>query len=383
VVNTQNQSGLPHELEAELYYQSERLNVWIPETAAIQPAVITALITAIEMRILPRIETIWGWPSDIDENGRFALLFAPTINEEKLAVGFFNPADFFEQNMDTTSPSYNPASNEMDILYTALPESGDGPSYSLESIIATIAHELTHAVTFTTKTWIRMQNGDSQAAREELFLDEGWSHLTENLCGFGVSGGNIRFLNRYLDDTALYSFCGANRNGQEDSAGMRGAITLFLSWLFWKSGGMEWDSLNPVALIDTGGITFLKRMVTSAETGWESIGNAFGKPTLALFNEMHSEINNYRMSDRVYQYQTDPLTNEAVDSFVNMGLVNGSQNMTEIYVGFPKIFDTFSTKVLAPWSLLFMEPFFVPSETIDEINAIKYSGDIFYALSQK
>jgi hypothetical protein len=228
-----------------------------------------------------------------------------------------------------------------------------------------------------------MQNGDSQAAREELFLDEGWSHLTENLCGFGVSGGNIRFLNMYLNDTALYSFCGTNRNGQEDSAGMRGAITLFLSWLFWKAGGMEWDSVNPVALIDTGGITFLRRMVTSAETGWESMGSAFGKPTHTLFNEMLNEINNYRMSERVYQYHIDPLTNEAVDFFVNMGIVNGSQNMTEVYVGFPKTYDEFSTKALAPWSFLFMEPIFVQSETFDEINAIQHSGDIFYVLSQK
>jgi hypothetical protein len=370
-------------MEAELYYQSERLNVWIPETAAIEPAVTAALITAVETRIIPRIETIWGWPADIDEDGRFALLFAPTINEERLAVGFFNPADFFERNIDTTSSSYNPASNEMDILYTALSETEDGSSYSPESIIAAIAHELTHAATFTVKTWIRMQNGDSRAAREELFLDEGWSHLTENLCGFGVSGGNIRFLNRYLDDTAQFSFCGANRNGQEDSAGVRGAMTLFLSWLFWKSGGMEWDALNPVALIDTGGIAFLKRMVTSAETGWESIGNAFGKPTPTLFNEMLNEINNYRMNGRVYQYKTDPLTSEAVDFFVNMGIVNSSQTMTEFYVGFPKPFDAFFTKTLMPWSFLFMEPFFVQSDTLDETNAVKHSGDIFYALSKK
>jgi hypothetical protein len=92
---------------------------------------------------------------------------------------------------------------------------------------ATVAHELAHLSTFTGKTWSRIRDGQLQAPREELFLEEGWSHLTESLLGFGVSGGNIRFFERFLNNTSMYSFCGPNRLGQNDSAGMRGAISFF------------------------------------------------------------------------------------------------------------------------------------------------------------
>ncbi|GHV82367.1 hypothetical protein AGMMS49991_09250 [Spirochaetia bacterium] len=41
------------------------------------------------------------------------------------------------------------------------------------------------------------------------------------------SGENIKFLQKYFDDTASYSLCKSNRYGQEDSVGMCGAITIY------------------------------------------------------------------------------------------------------------------------------------------------------------
>ena len=381
VVNTQNQTGRPHEIEAVLHRQSGALTIWLPENVKVSAAILDDLILKTETRIMPRVEKIWGKPADIDGDGRLALLFAPTINQEQLATGFFNPADFFRRDANPQSKNYNPASNEMDILYVAVPESGGNASYSAESIAATIAHELTHAVTFTAKTWKRLKTGNEQAVREELFLDEGWSHVTENLCGYGVSGGNIAFMNRFFDNTALYSFCGANRLGQEDSAGMRGAITLLLSWLFWKAGGMDWDRANPVTLRDTGGISFLRRMAESPQTGWESIGAAFGKPTETLFTEMLDEINNYRAANNYYQYRTDPLTGEAVDFFVNMGLVTSPQNPGGVMVGFPGSANTVTGTALGSWSFVLLEPFAVMAETLNTIQAKHCNGSAYLAVS--
>jgi hypothetical protein len=194
----------------------------------------------------------------------------------------------------------------MDIIYIAVPDSSSDSSYSQASIIATIAHEVTHGSTFSEKTWKRHLSGNMDAQREDLFLDEGWSHLTENLCGYGVSGGNVQFLRRYFDDTAAYSFCTANRYGQDDSAGMRGAITLFLSWLFWRQGGMTWDSADPSRLVDTGGIVFLRRMLASTTTGWESIGQAYGESTDTLFQTMLTELHHARVTGTMYHFKPDP-----------------------------------------------------------------------------
>ncbi|MCL2139450.1 MAG: hypothetical protein FWH41_07975, partial [Treponema sp.] len=206
-----------------------------------------------------------------------------------------------------------------------------------------------------------------------LFLDEGWSHLTENLCGLGISGGNINFLKRYFEDTSMYSLCGPNRDGYDDSAGMRGAISLFLSWLFWEAGGLSWDSADPVKLIDQGGIAFLRRMVESPQAGWESIGLAFGKPVPRLFNDFLNGMHNYRISNRAYNYKTDPSTNEAVDFFVNMG---GS-----VGVGFPRSSPALNAISLEPWSFAFFDQFMLEDDALLTLEAGKTAGSVFYSYS--
>ncbi|MDR0495659.1 MAG: hypothetical protein LBG95_08555 [Treponema sp.] len=373
VTNTVNQTGPPHQITAVLTYQSGALSVWLSESAALSGNGLDDCIRTVETLVIPRVEALWGKTADIDGNGRIALLFSPTINDEQAAFGFFNPADFFERNEDILSDAYNPSSNEIAVIYAALPESGPDSPYSATAIIATIAHEMAHAATFTAKTWGRIQNGNKQAQREELFLDEGWSHLTENLCGLGISGGNIEFTKRFFNDTSMYSFCGANRAGQDDSAGMRGAITLFLSWLFWEAGGMSWNSANPIMLIDRGGISFLKRMIESPDTGWESIGKAFGRPTRQLFNEFLEEMHKYRLQNSAYNYKTDPFTGEAVDFFVNMGGATG--------LGFPKSSSAFTTTSLTPWSFVFMEDFNMPDDSLLMLDSGNLTENIFFSFS--
>jgi hypothetical protein len=373
VINTKNQTGPPHQIAAELAYQSDTLSVWLSDSVVLSGNVLDECVRVVETLVIQRVEALWGKAADINGDGRIALLFSPTLNDEQTAIGYFNPADFFEQNTDILSESYNPSSNEIDIIYAALPDSDPNSSYSAAAITATIAHEMAHAATFTVKTWNRVKNGNTQAQREEVFLDEGWSHLTENLCGLGISGGNIKFLERFFSDTSMYSFCGANRAGQDDSAGMRGAITLFLSWLFWEAGGMSWDSSNPVMVIDQGGISFLKRMVESQDTGWESIGKAFGKPVSLLFDEFLDKINDYRLLNSIYNYKIDPVTNEAVDFFVNMGDI--------ISLSFPKSSSVFTPTSLPPWSFVFMEELIVQNDSFFTLDSSNITGNIFYSFS--
>jgi len=373
VANTLHQYATPHHIEASLFYQSDTLAVWISDFDNIPDDILTGCIQTVETLIIPRVEALWGKPADIDGDGRMAVLFTHTINEENSAVGFFNPSDFFE-----TSDNI---SNEMDIIYIAMPDSAPGSAYSAKNIIATVAHELTHACTFTAKTWKKLKNGSSNAEREDLFLDEGWSHLTENICGVGISGGNVKFLNRFLENTSMYSLCGANRYGQEDSPGMRGAITLFLSWLFWKSGGITWDDSDPVTIKDSGGIAFLERMVELSDTGWESIGTAYGRPIHTLFNEMLEEINYCRMTNNTYNSIIDPATKETVNFFVNMGDITIIGSSDTINVGLPNTVALNSFNTLPQWSFIFFDNISVPSDSLLTLYASKNNGRIFYAYS--
>ena len=365
VVNTTNQTGMPHNKEAELIHQSSVLSVWLFDSAS--SVGLTECIQKIESIIVPRVEAVWGKAADIDGDGRIALLFSETLNEENIATGFFNPSDFFARNDDVVSDSYNPYSNEMDIIYAAMPAAEQNSPFYIDGIVATIAHELAHASTFTLKTWNRIYSGETQALREELFLDEGWSHLTENLCGMGISGGNINFANRFFDNTSLYSFC-----SDEDSAGMRGAILLFLSWLFWESGGVSWDTANPAALIDQGGISFLRRMAASRLTGLDCISDAYGAPVNRLFNEYLELMNGYRLSNRVYNFKTDPQSGEPVDFFVNMG--SG-------YLGFPKTSSGTSAFSLDPWSFVFFDDFNISNNSLFSLENSKTSGGVYFSWS--
>jgi hypothetical protein len=353
VINTRDTLMEPHELEARIIDMGDKFTIWKTGEDDFDPALLDSTSAAIRDLIIPRVTQIWGDWADIDGDNRISILFCHTINDERATVGFFNDSDFYAKNNDTTSDAYNPYSNEMDMIYVALPDLSDS-TYSAETIYATIAHEMTHVVNYTHKTYRRYTTNIKTLIREDVFLDEGWSHLSENLCGFSVSGGNIYFLKKYLEDMQVYSYCQANIYGQSDSSGMRGAMTLFLSWLFWKQGGMEWNRANPRDLIDRGGIAFLRKMVGLDEIGWESIGTAFDKPVDELFMEFIYDLNRQHSIGEPSIPILDPYTGQPVEFLVNMQIANDEDASVMFIKPTSKQKDNLTS--LLPWSFCFIEP---------------------------
>lgn len=354
VYNTSNQYADPHIINATMVYKGTGVTVWYPCELAKDESMIVEFCSALEALVIPRVKALWGAPGDVNGDGAVSILLTDTINEEQVALGFFNPLDFFALDIDPASSSYNPVSNEMDMIYLAVPT--QETTYSMETILATAAHELTHLVSFSSKTWNKMMAGSLDAPQEELFLDEGWSHLSESLCGYGISGGNAAFLNVYFEDTASYSLCGPSLHGHEDSAGRRGAMALFLSWLFWEKGGMEWNAEgNPV---DGGGIAFLREMLDCNVTGWDSIGYAYGISTNRLFELFVKELNEARLANELFVSHIDPVTDEPVELYANMGSLSfGGRTIT---VSFPLSHELSSAKSLyvAPWTFAFYSPMY-------------------------
>ena len=310
VMNTGNTGGSPHEISAKKYYSGKNVSAWIPENFDGEKFFLDKCIEKFETIIYPRVTQLWGKCADINGDGTISILFTPTINQEKMAVGFFNSADFFRNNRNSSESGYNPYSNEMDIIYVAVPDESDS-NYNVNSLIATLAHEFTHSINFTNKTWIRYLNGESNAPQEEIFLDEGCSHLTESLCGYGVSGGNKDFVNYYLENTGLYSLTGNDYLGRNDSVGKRGAVCMFLYWLFNRAGGISYAD-NGIDFIDNGGISFLKKMVSSDSVGWDSIGVYFKKSTNALYLEYAKELATKKVENLFDMQKLDPITQEPV-----------------------------------------------------------------------
>lgn len=218
------------------------MNLWVDTGIVVSQDDLTRFVEKASSFVLPRVFALWGdnW-ADIDGNGKVSVLISRSINDAGRAIGFFNPADLYERVDDIASNSWNPVSNEMDIVYLANPF-GDSEefAYSLSSVLATLAHETYHLIMYSHKPYFLEQAGDTSSSGEELFLDEGLAPLTESLVGLGVSGGNIAFLSRYLENTSLVSAKGCDLDGQLDSVGKRGMMSAFLSWIFWQQGGATW-----------------------------------------------------------------------------------------------------------------------------------------------
>jgi hypothetical protein len=168
---------------------------------------------------------------------------------------------------------------------------------------------MTHLINFTNTVFFKVQKGEA-APQFELFLDEGLSHLSESLCGFGQSGGNVYFVNSYLKESENYSFCASDVFGREDSTQRRGAVCLFLYWLFQKAGGASWNEDGSIT--DGGGISFLHSLIQNYEKDWNSLGLYFNKLSDLIYKEFCTEMYLNKISE-IFDFDLiDPATKERI-----------------------------------------------------------------------
>lgn len=358
-------------INADLLYSGSSLNLWLDKNSKKNSVLLEQLWKELNEIVLPRVLKIWGEWSDIDNNNAVNILVTPKINEQGRAIGFFNPSDFHPYNNDKNSRNYNVVTNEMDIVYIGDPSYDEASfAYSKNSLLATLAHEITHLINYSNKVYIPMKNGSKTYKKEELFLDEGLAHLTESLCGYGVSGGNIAFFAKYLEDPGYYSLKYANGGGVEDSVGRRGFVSAFLSWLFWESGGAEWSSENPGLIIDKGGVTFLRKMLNSDLTGWDNLKYSLGDNIDTYFVKWVEEINKVASgySERS-PLVVDPVTNEviSISPFNGDVIIN---NKTYSLNGPVKV-DFDLNSIILPYSYTFLK-----NMDIEAMKTIEVDGEV-------
>lgn len=267
-----------HTIDALPLYRNQDSVLWADASTSLSEIDRTSLVNAVE-RILPRCRTLFGDWFDTNGDRRIHILLTPVLNQGKVAVGFFNPSDVFPKEYATQRGL---VSNGLNLLTIGVPEAESyRDSFSLSSLAATIAHELFHLILFERKSRPYYLAGSLFPPVEETFLDEGLAHLSESLNGYGISGGNIHFVQRYVDQPHRYSLSGRSTSGELDSVGRRGGMALLLSYLFWDLGGM--DVRESGQEVDRGGIAFLRKIVDSRETGWNAISVALGGKPKSIF----------------------------------------------------------------------------------------------------
>lgn len=356
-------------ITCRLAFSSDRLSVWIDENGQVSESVLTRFLDGLKFRAWPRVVSIWGsdW-ADTDNNNALAVLITPLINQQQMAIGFFNPADLYPRNTDAKSTAFNPVSNEMDIIYLAAPT--DDPSvfaYSINSILATFCHETTHLIGFSRSFYLPAASGQ-QVSREELFLDEGLAHLTENLCGYGESGGNLAFFARYLENPEQYSLCKSDADGASDSIGKRGMTAAFLSWLFWEKGGAVWDAVDPGKITDTGGISFLRHLLATSQRGLANISCSAGIDAHTLLVRWFSEIDLQDMKVlNLPEVYFDPHGGEAITMSPFYGnLLVGSKVYT---LNGPHRKDIFRQNICLPYSVIWGKPFGLSNKQLISVDS--------------
>ncbi len=297
-------SGGDSGIHAKKMWASAGVDIWVDSNAHIDTPTLETIGAVLENNLIAQHLSVWGIWNDIDGNGKMSVLFTPVFNQGRIAIGLFNPADFYAFCDNPESPSYNPYSNQMDIIYAGCPDhSGMDPSFSPESILATVAHELQHLTSFSVICEQQKRFNLKDPLLEDVFLEEGLSHLAESLSGYGVSGGNIAFVARYLQSTYKTPLGQYSEEGYGDSVERRGGMALLLSWLYEKACSNAED----------GGNAFLQEIYNSRKRGWLRLEEVTGFSQRQILKQFADFLSH----DTDMRVRIDPVTLEpiSVDPF--------------------------------------------------------------------
>ncbi len=162
--------------------------------------------------VYPLDVNAFGAPSDIDKNGKVAILFTRTVNEltpanaKYFVGGFFNPRDLYAR----VGVSFDcPASNEGEMFYMLAPDPAGAVNSNKRTLgfvdsltTGVIAHEFQHLINGSRRLYV------NNAPDEETWLNEGLSHIAEELLYYRESGytprRNLTDKLIRLDNPAIY-----------------------------------------------------------------------------------------------------------------------------------------------------------------------------------
>jgi hypothetical protein len=275
---------------------------------------------AMDTLVSPVDTTAFGSPTDIDGNGRVVILFTGAVNEltprtsPGVVLGFFYSRDLLPR---TSSAGSCPGSNVGEMFYILVPDTGSvlgdrrSKEYVESIVVSTIAHEYQHLINASRRLYVNR----TPAATEELWLNEGLSHIAEELVFYRASNLTPR---QNLDAAALQTGTPARAAFEMFQRGNFGRYQQYLAAPGLTSPivdedllgtrGASWAFLRYVA--DRSGTTdgnLWYRIVNSRTTGIANLDDALegAVPTaLGLLHDWSVSVfadDNITGSDAVFQ----------------------------------------------------------------------------------
>jgi len=251
----------------------------------------------------PLDRAAFGDPSDIDHNGKVVLFFTKAVNDltpktsTSYVGGFFDGRDLFPQ-VSTVDFDGCAGSNVGEMFYVMVPDPSRGGAFTKTNVssevLGTLAHEYQHLINAARRMYVNTDATDF----EETWLNEGLSHIAEELLFYRVAGlaprsnldtPTIRSSSTYI--TAFNNYQSDNFGrfhefllsptqygpySDNDSLETRGA-----TWAFLRS------TVDKAATSD-GNLWF--RLVNSTTTGMANLRNVFGTTVTTTLRDWSTSV---------------------------------------------------------------------------------------------
>jgi hypothetical protein len=153
-----------------------------------------SLAAIMDTLVMPVDTAAFGAPTDIDGNGRIGILFTRSVNEltprgsnAGVVLGFYYARDLLPR---VGASEECPGSNAGEMFYVLVPDPDGAVSdprstaFVQSVVIGTIAHELQHLINASRRMYVNR----SPSVSEEPWLNEGLSHIAEELLFYRTSG---------------------------------------------------------------------------------------------------------------------------------------------------------------------------------------------------
>jgi hypothetical protein len=150
--------------------------------------------------VYPAVTNAFGVPEDVDQNGKAVILYTRAVNEltapgsNSYVGGYFHPRDLFPTR-DRDGLAACATTNYAEMFYMLVPDpsgSINGTAFSreliLQSSLGTIAHEFQHLINASRRLYVV----ETTSWNEATWLNEGLSHIAEEVLFYRASGTTPR-----------------------------------------------------------------------------------------------------------------------------------------------------------------------------------------------
>jgi len=249
---------------------------------------IDAVLANLETIVLPRERAVFGQESDVDGDGRIAVLLSYTVNQ----YGAQAYVTWCDIGLSDGCGSYG---NDSEIVYLSYPDPDDTRA-SPAAISETVAHEFNHLVYAYHK---HVLNGRTGTA-ENVYVTEGAAALAQDLTGY--NNGNQYVWAAALDMSETYGsddysiqavsvndlIRGESYYDEERDGALRGGGYLLLRYLFEQAGGMSVASDG--TLTDTGGMTWAHAFFDAPQTGVDAVEATTGRDLWDVVQDWYTAL---------------------------------------------------------------------------------------------